>query len=110
MIREPAIDTEQALRMSEARLKAEATALARLNEASSRLWRMRSLREGLDEMLAATIELLGADMGNVQLLNPERGVLGIAAQRGFEQAFLDFFREVSTTDDSACGRALRSGA
>jgi len=109
MIREPAIDTEQALRMSEARLKAEATALARLNEASSRLWRMQSLREGLDEMLAATIELLGADMGNVQILDAQRRVLLIAAQRGFKQDFLEFFREVSTEDDSACGRALRSG-
>lgn len=70
---------------------------------------MRSLREGLDEMLPATIELLGADMGNVQLLDPDRGVLVIAAHKGFEQDFLDFFREVSTEDDSACARALRSG-
>src|SRR5262245_60828228 len=101
---------EEALRDNEALLAAEATALARLNELSSRLWRMRSLREGLDEMLAATIELLGADMGNVQILDAERGVLVIAAQRGFKKDFLDFFREVSTRDDSACGRALRSGA
>ena len=100
---------EKAVRDNEARLAAEATALGRLNELSSRLWRMRSLREGLDEMLAATIELLGADMGNVQILNVERGVLVIAAQRGFKQDFLDFFREVSTKHDSACGRALRSG-
>jgi signal transduction histidine kinase/CheY-like chemotaxis protein len=100
----------KALRDGEARLAAEAHALATLNELSSRLWRMRSLREGLDEMLAATIELLGADMGNVQILDAERGALVIAAQRGFKRDFLDFFREVSTTDDSACGRALRSGA
>jgi PAS domain S-box-containing protein len=100
----------QALRDNETRLAAEADALARLNELSSRLWRMRSLREGLDEMLAATIELLGADMGNVQILDAERNVLTIAAQRGFERDFLDFFRKVSTRDDSACGRALRSGA
>jgi len=101
---------DQALRDNEARLAAEADALARLNDLSSRLWRMRSLREGLDEMLAATIELLGADMGNVQILDAERKVLTIAAHRGFKPDFLDFFREVSTKDDSACGRALRSGA
>ena len=37
----------------------------------------------------------------------ESGVLTIAAQRGFDREFLDFFREVSANDDSACGRALR---
>jgi PAS domain S-box-containing protein len=75
---------------------------------SSRLWRIRDLRQGLEEILAATIELLGADMGNIQLLDPQRKVLMIAAQRGFEQDFLDFFRQVSEEDESACGRALRS--
>lgn len=60
-------------------------------------------------MLAATIELLGADMGNVQLLETERRVLVIAAQRGFAPDFLEFFRVVSTEDDSACGRTLRTG-
>jgi PAS domain S-box-containing protein len=76
---------------------------------SSRLWRIRNLRQGLEEILAATIELLDADMGNIQLLDPQRKVLMIAAQRGFGQEFLDFFREVSEEDESACGRALRSG-
>src|SRR5581483_9802918 len=42
---------EEALREGEERLAAEADALARLNEASSRLWRLGSLSEGLGEML-----------------------------------------------------------
>ena len=46
-------------------------------------------------MLTTTIELLGADMGDVQLLDG-RGVLTIAAQTGFGHDFLEFFREVST--------------
>ena len=58
-------------------------------------------------MLAAVVELLGADKGNVQLLDAERQVLAIVTQRGFEHAFLDTFREVSCTDDTGCGRALR---
>ena len=94
---------------AEAQIQSDADALTKLNELSSRLWAMRSLREGLDEMLAATIEMLGADFGNIQLLNVNRGVLTMEAQRGFEQEFLDFFREVSASDDSACGRALCSG-
>jgi two-component system CheB/CheR fusion protein len=100
---------ETALRESEAHLKSDAAALARLTEASSRLWRLEGLQPGLEEMLAATIELMGADYGNVQVLDPLRGLLQIVVQRGFKQPFLDCFREVSTKDDSACGRALRSG-
>jgi PAS domain S-box-containing protein len=81
--------------------------LAGLSELTSRLWRARTLQEGLQEILGAVIGLLGADKGNVQLLsNGERRVLTIAAQQGFPQEFLDFFREVSADDDSACGRSL----
>jgi len=100
---------EQALRESERQLSAEADALAKLNEWSSRLWRSKSLSEGLDEMLLAVIELLGADKGNIQLISEEGKACVMAAQRGFQQDFLEFFREVSVADDSACGRALRSG-
>jgi two-component sensor histidine kinase len=59
--------------------------------------------------LHAAIGLLDADKGNVQLLDPSRGILFIAAHQGFEQPFLDCFKEVSAADDSACGRALRYG-
>jgi PAS domain S-box-containing protein len=100
---------DRVLREKHDQLAAETVALTRLAEAGSRLWRMRDLREGLEEMLVAAIELLGADMGNVQTVDPDRGVLVIAAQRGFGQGFLEFFREVSAEDDSACGRALRLG-
>lgn len=86
----------------------EAQALSRLNAAGARLWRAKSLPQGLQEMLLATIDLLDADLGNAQLLDVEQGVLRIAAHQGFKQAFLDFFREVSAQDGSACGRALRS--
>jgi PAS domain S-box-containing protein len=98
---------EESLRRSEVRLAEEAEALTKLNAWSARLWRARALEEGLDEMLGAVIELLGSDKANIQLLDAGRGVLTIAAQRGFEQAFLDFFREVSAEENTACGRALR---
>ena len=100
---------EQALRQSGERLAAEAAALANLNEWSRRLWRSRTLSQGLDEMLGALIELMGADKGNIQLMDLQRPVLKIVVQRGFQQDFLDFFHEVSVDDDSACGRALRTG-
>jgi len=94
---------------AEAQIKSDADAMIKLNELSSRLWSMRNLREGLEEMLAATINMLGADFGNIQLLDANRGALIIEAQRGLQQDFLDFFREVSADDGSACGRALRTG-
>ena len=99
--------SEKLLCENQAELASEATALRRLNEASSRLWLAKSLSEGLDEMLSAAIELLGADMGNIMLLDTSRGVLKITVQRGFRQPFLDVFGEISAKEDSACGRALR---
>lgn len=88
-------------------LRTGANALAKLNDLSARLWRTRNLKQGLDEILASAIELLSAEKGNIQLLRADKGVLVIAAQHGFDQEFLDFFREISLDDDSACGRALR---
>jgi PAS domain S-box-containing protein len=102
-------DSEQALLESKGQLAAEADALAKLNEWSTRLWRSRGLAEGLDEILAVVIELLGAEKGNIQLLDAESSVLSNVVQRGFEPDFLEFFRKISATDGSAFGRALRSG-
>src|SRR6202167_379316 len=85
----------------------EAEALTRLNERGSRLWRASSLQGGLDEMLAAVMELLGADMGNVQLR--KGGVLKIEAYTGFGPELLELFQEVSVANDSACARSLKSG-
>jgi GAF domain-containing protein len=54
-------------------------------------------------LLDAALRHTDADMGNVQLFDPARG-LHIAAQRGFHQPFLDFFAWVRD-DRSACGTA-----
>jgi signal transduction histidine kinase/ActR/RegA family two-component response regulator len=99
---------EEALRKSRAQLAEEAAALTRLHELSSRLWRKNTLREGLDEILAATLELLGADQGNVQIVTESRA-LTIVTHRGFSDEFLNFFRDVSIEDATCCARAWRSG-
>lgn len=98
---------EQAAQESRAELAEQAHALARLNAASSRLWRSADLEQGLQEMLDATIELLGADRGNVQLLEGDR--LSSVVHRGFQNAFLEHFRSVSVDDACPCGHALRTG-
>ena len=89
--------------------EADTEAFAQLNEWTARLWRARSLQEGLEDMLAAAMALLRADKAKVQLFNAQRGVLTIAAQYGFDQPFLDLFRQVSVDDRIASGRALREG-
>jgi hypothetical protein len=61
----------------------------------------------LDEILATAVAELGAGMGNIQLLGRDGRALFIAAQRGFRQDFLDYFRAVSAGDNCACGFALR---
>ena len=100
---------EEELRQSQARLAAEVEVLAKLDEWSSRLWRTSSLQEGLNEMLVAVTALMNADKASVQLLDADRAVLILAAQRGFEESFVDSSREVPVTAQSACARSVRSG-
>ena len=56
----------------------------------------------------AAIAIMEADKGNIQLLDPVSGGSVIAAQRGFEAPFLNFFERLRK-DDSSCGAAMRSG-
>ena len=60
-------------------------------------------------MLAASIELVGSEMGHVRLLDPARGVLVMAVHRGFDPDFIAAFHEVPLGETSAAARALVSG-
>jgi hypothetical protein len=66
------------------------------------------VRSVAEQSLTEALALHATGMGNVQLLNP-RGNLEIVAQRGFDEEFLTFFREVGITDHSVCGRSLACG-
>lgn len=69
------------------RLRAdELAAMSRLHELSSRLISALDLQSVLYEVLDATIELQGADFGNIQLYDRETRNLGIVAQRGFRKS------------------------
>jgi signal transduction histidine kinase len=98
--------SEEALRASQAKMREETDALAKLNDWSARLWSIGSLEQGLDEMLATVMELLGADKGLVQLLDAQKRVLALSVQRGFERDFLNQFTEVAVVGHSASGRVL----
>ena len=72
-------------------LAAELQAMTRLHEFSTRLWAIAELPALLEEILTVTIEIQQADFGNVQLYNPQLHALEIAAQRGFNAEFLEYF-------------------
>jgi hypothetical protein len=63
-------EAEEGLRESEGRLAKERAMLARLHEVGSRLWVQRDLRQALDQILAGAIDLLGAHMGIIRILDP----------------------------------------
>lgn len=58
----------------------------------------------LPRVLDSALSLMGADFGNIQLLDPVSGSLRIVTQFGFGSRFIDHFAEVDD-DNSACGRA-----
>jgi two-component system CheB/CheR fusion protein len=78
--------------------------MTRLHELSLQLARTHDLRDSLEHVIRAAVEITAAEMGNVQRSN-EAGGLSIVAHTGFEQPFLDFFARVDMHTDSACGAA-----
>lgn len=99
----------EALERSETRLAKEAASLRRLHEVTNQLVVSGDLRIGFEKLLDASLELLQADFGTVQLYDSKTATLEILAQRGFSQEFLDHFRRVKVGDGSACALALASG-
>ena len=90
-------------------LAADLKTMVRLHELSTRLLKTSEPQPLLEEILDATIELLNADFGDVQVCNPQSKALEIVAQRGFKQDFLDHFANASQ-ESGACGRALSQRA
>src|SRR5262249_20799410 len=63
-----------------------------------------SLSAMLPKVLDGALSLLGADFGNVQILDPATGSLRLVTQSGFDNGFIDYFASVDDSG-SACGRA-----
>lgn len=59
------------------------------------------------DLLDEAILVDSAVKGNVQLLQPDTGMLRIEVQRGFNLEFLQLFEFVRSDEASACGRAFR---
>ncbi len=100
-------NAEHALRKSEAQIATELQKMRDLYDSSTRILVTHDIKAALNETLLASIRLLGADFGNIQLYNKEKSTLKIVTQSGFSEAFMKAFEEVTANDDSACGRAIR---
>ncbi|MBV9505915.1 MAG: response regulator [Acidobacteriia bacterium] len=99
-------EAQNAINALNAELTAELSAMARLQQLSTRLVQGDVLTDLLGEILEAAIEITNADKGNIQLY--QHGVLKIVQQRGFEAPFLNFFSAVEH-HTAACGTALGRG-
>ena len=89
-------------------LAADLAGMQRLQEISTRLVHHGDMQSLLGEILDAAIEITGADLGNIQLLDETTGALSIAVQHGFGQEFLDFCNSVHG-GMAACGTAMERG-
>jgi PAS domain S-box-containing protein len=85
-------------------LARDLSAMTRLQTLSTRLLQAQEIEAMMKNILDAAIEIAGADMGNIQLLNRETNALRMVAQAGFESSFVQFFAE--NTGISACGKAV----
>lgn len=86
---------EQTVR-SNARLAMDLEATASLHEISTVFVHEGSLESVLERIVDAAVAITGADMGHLQLLDPVSECLTIAAQRGFDRFFVDFWNAAST--------------
>ena len=99
---------EEELKRSEEQLASEVAAMTRLHGLVNRLLGCTDLPAALDEVLDASLALLDADKGNIQLHDPDSDTLRIVAHRGFNDEFLAHFRNAAPDPAATCGRALRS--
>ena len=92
---------------AEEALAADLAATARLQQIGARFVKAGELAGVLGEILDAAIAIAHSDMGNIQLFDAQTGSLKIAAYRGFEQPFRDFWNAVAE-GRGACGTAMRN--
>jgi signal transduction histidine kinase len=93
------------LRQSQERLAREVVDLTRLRELSTGLLRADDLPAVLHEMLEASIDLLQADRGYLQVYDEATGDLRVVAQVGFGDEFLKALAAAGPAR-SVSGRAL----
>lgn len=87
----------------------EPPALKTLQDAAEELRDIPELPAVLPRVADAAMELLDAEFGNIQFVDPRDDSLVLVTQSGFGDEFLDHFAVVHDSH-SVCGRAARQGA
>jgi hypothetical protein len=85
---------------------AEPRAMRRLKDVTKDLGSVPQLSSLLPQVLEGALSLMGADLGNIQIIDPATGSLKLVTQAGFGREFLDYFAIVDD-NGSACGRAAQ---
>jgi PAS domain S-box-containing protein len=93
------------LRAAHDELRADLAATAGLLRIGSLFLQDGNVAAVLGQVVEAAEAVVGADFGNVQVLDPESGDLRIAAQRGFPRWWVEFWDEAGK-GRGACGTAL----
>lgn len=102
---------EEALRASEAHLKADLAANRQLQTISAELVREDGAEDLYQKIVEAAAALMGSDCASMQMLHPERGICGelrLLASRGFTPQAAQFWEWVRADSESSCGMALRT--
>ncbi|ABN56797.1 MULTISPECIES: PAS domain-containing sensor histidine kinase [Methanoculleus] len=100
---------EDALHRSEGQLALEVETLTKLHTFSTRLLAMSDIETVAQEALDELIDLVGAEMGTLQVYDPVTGGLKFMATRALDEAAIASLPAVIAPDyPSTCGRALKT--
>lgn len=100
---------EAALLESRTQLADEVDVLRRLHQMTMRVMAAPDIQSALDEVLDASLTLLQAEFGVIQLLDPHSGLLRVVANAGFDPVVVEMFSNVAASAGSAGERALKRG-
>lgn len=68
----------------------------------------KTMEEILNEVVESAINITDSDKGNLQLFDPETNTLRIAASRGYNQDFLEYFAIIDKNLSAACTISLKT--
>jgi PAS domain S-box-containing protein len=101
-----------ALRQSERMLAAEGESLERLQQVATKLISAQGIEALYEEILDTLQAIMCAHLASIQMFYPERGTSGelrLLGHRGFSEQAAKRWEWVSTTTNTTCGEALRTG-
>jgi PAS domain S-box-containing protein len=78
------------LSLTQRSLDADYRALLKLHDISMLFVREGNLKEIFKKVIDTALEITGADMGNIRMVDPKTGRLKITEQRGFQQPLREF--------------------